>query len=130
MDLLKSYSNKDEKTYAVIGAAMMVHRELGPGFLESAYGDALEMEFQSRGIPYEREKELEILYKGVPIKTKYFADFICYGEVVVELKTVEEIADVHRAQVIHYLKATNLKRGLIINFKNKSLQYERIANDY
>lgn len=130
MDLLKSYGNKDEKTYAVIGAAMMVHRELGPGFLESAYGDALEMEFQSRGIPYEREKELEILYKGVPIKTRYFADFICYGEVVVELKTVEEIADVHRAQVIHYLKATNLKRGLIINFKNKSLQYERIANDY
>jgi GxxExxY protein len=130
MDLLKSYKQKDEKTYAIIGAAMRVHRELGPGFLEAVYGDALEVEFRNRHIPYEREKELDIMYDGIPLKTKYYADFLCYGDVVVELKTVETIANIHRAQVIHYLKATGLSRGLIINFKNLSLQYERIANDY
>ena len=108
---------------------MAVHKELGPGFLESAYGDALELEFQMMGIPYEREKEIEIFYKGKPIKTKYFADFLCYGNVVVELKTVDKLADIHRAQIIHYLTATKVTKGLLINFKNKSLQYERFAND-
>ena len=78
---------------------MTVHRELGPGFLESAYGDALELEFQMQGIPYEREKEIDILYKGCPIRTKYYADFLCYGDVIVELKTVERLADIHRAQL-------------------------------
>ena len=107
---------------------MAVDRELGPGFLESAYGDALELEFQTMGIPYEREKEIVILYKGKPIKTKYYADFVCYGDVVVELKTVDKIADVHRAQIIHYLTATQMEKGLLFNFKNKSLQYERFAN--
>lgn len=119
----------DEKTYRIIGAAMTVHRELGPGFLESAYGDALELEFQMQGIPYEREKEIDILYKGCPIRTKYYADFLCYGDVIVELKTVERLADIHRAQIIHYLTATNIKRGLLINFKSKSQEYERFAND-
>ena len=119
----------DQETYQIIGAAMAVHKELGPGFLESAYGDALELEFQMMGIPYEREKEIEIFYKGKPIKTKYFADFLCYGNVVVELKTVDKLADIHRAQIIHYLTATKVTKGLLINFKNKSLQYERFAND-
>ena len=73
MDLLKQY--KDEQTFAVIGAAMAVHRELGPGFLESAYGDALEIEFTKRNIPFEREKLIHIYYKGEPIKTNYQADF-------------------------------------------------------
>ena len=108
---------------------MAVHRELGSGLLESAYGDALEMEFQMKGIPYEREKVVDIYYKGKPIKTKYYADFVCYGKVIVELKTVEDIADIHRAQIIHYLMATRLEKGLLINFKNKSLQYERFANN-
>ena len=96
MDLLKQY--KDEETYAVIGSAMAVHRELGPGFLESAYGDALEIELSNRRI--------------------------------VELKTVDQILDIHRAQLIHYLKATGIKKGLLVNFKSNSLQYERFANDY
>jgi GxxExxY protein len=127
-NLLKKY--RDDQTFAVIGAAMAVHRELCPGFLESAYGDALEMEFDERKIPYEREKLVQIFYKGKPIKTHYQADFVCFGDLIVEMKTVETIADVHRAQLIHYLKATKIKKGLLINFKNKSLQYERFANDY
>lgn len=127
-NLLKKY--RDDQTFAVIGAAMAVHRELGPGFLESAYGDALEMEFDERKIPYEREKLVQIFYKGKPIKTHYQTDFVCFGDLIVEMKTVETIADVHRAQLIHYLKATKIKKGLLINFKNKSLQYERFANDY
>ena len=104
MDLLKQY--KDEQTFAVIGSAMSVHRELGPGFLESAYGDALEIEFTNQHIPYEREKLIHIYYKGVPIKTYYQADFVCYGSIIVELKAVDDILDIHRAQIIHYLKAT------------------------
>ena len=128
MDLLKQY--KDEQTYAIIGAAMAVHREFGPGFLESAYGDALEIEFNNRSIPFEREKMIHIYYKGVPIKTYYQADFICYDNLIIELKTVDQILDIHRAQIIHYLKATNIKKGILINFKSNSLQYERFANDY
>jgi GxxExxY protein len=128
MDLLKQY--KDEETYAVIGSAMAVHRELGPGFLESAYGDALEIELSNRRIPFEREKLIHIYYKGVPIKTQYQADFVCYDNLIVELKTVDQILDIHRAQLIHYLKATGIKKGLLVNFKSNSLQYERFANDY
>lgn len=128
MNVLKEL--RDEQSYAVIGSAMAVHRELGPGFLESAYGDALEIEFTNKNIPYEREKKIQIYYKGVPIKTYYQADFICYDNIIVELKTVDEILDIHRAQIIHYLKATGIKKGLLINFKRNSLQYERFANDY
>ena len=127
-NLQKKY--RDEQTFAVIGAAMAVHRELGPGFLESAYGDALEMEFMERNIPFEREKLIHISYKGKPIKTYYQADFVCFGNLVLELKTVDAIADIHKAQLIHYLKATKTNKGLLINFKSKSLQYERFVNEY
>jgi len=109
---------------------MAVHRELGSGFLESAYGDALEMELSERNIPFEREKLIHIYYKGKPIKTYYQADFVCYGNLIVELKTVDAIADIHKAQLIHYLKATKTNKGLLINFKSKSLQYERFVNEY
>ena len=127
-NLQKKY--RDEQTFAVIGAAMAVHRELGPGFLESAYGDALEMELSEQNIPFEREKLIHIYYKGKPIKTYYQADFVCYGNLIVELKTVDAIADIHKAQLIHYLKATKTNKGLLINFKSKSLQYERFVNEY
>ncbi len=126
-NLLKS--NKDAETFAVIGAAMAVHRELGPGFLESAYGDALEIEFTDRKIPFEREKLIHIFYKGKSINTFYKADFVCYDDLIVELKSVDTILDIHKAQLIHYLKALQIKKGLLINFKSKSLQYERFIND-
>jgi GxxExxY protein len=78
MDLLKSYKQKDEKTYAIIGAAMRVHRELGPGFLEAVYGDALEVEFRNRHIPYEREKHLTMTFHDVVLEHDFFYDFLCY----------------------------------------------------
>ena len=91
---------------------------------------ALKEILEENNIPYEREKLIHIFYKGKPIKTFYQADFVCYGDLIIEMKTVETITDVHRSQLIHYLKATKIKKGLLINFKNKSLQYERFANDY
>ena len=73
---------------------------------------------------------MHIYYKGKPIKTYYQADFVCFGNLVLELKTVDAIADIHKAQLIHYLKATKTNKGLLINFKSKSLQYERFVNEY
>lgn len=127
MDLLEKYSEnrRDEETYRIIGAAMEVHTHLGPGLLESAYGDALEIEFKQRDIPYTREQELPINYKGTELKTKYFADFVCFDDVIVELKTVESILNIHKAQLIHYLNITPVKKGLLLNFKSLKLQYQR-----
>lgn len=95
-----------EESYAIRGAIMSVHRELGCGFLERVYQDALELEFKLRGIPYEREKQIQITYKGYPLGEPYRADFICYGKIIVELKAVNELLGIHKAQVINYLKAT------------------------
>ena len=119
-----------ELSRRILGIAMQLHRELGCGFKEKVYQDAFEVLLQENNIPYEREKLIHIFYKGKPIKTYYQADFVCFGDLIVEMKTVETIADIHRSQLIHYLKATKIKKGLLINFKNKSLQYERFANDY
>jgi GxxExxY protein len=107
---------RDPETYAIIGAAMEVHRELGPGFLESVYHDAMQREFAIRGIPAERELPVPVTYKGVLFGTPYRADFVCRGEVLVELKAIKTLSGVDEAQVIHYLKATGLKRALLINF--------------
>lgn len=117
---------KSKETYAINGAAMHVYNVLGPGFLEAVYQEALEIEFQKRGIPFEREKELTIKYEGQELKQKYKADFVCYDDIIVELKSVSEIDDVHRAQIFNYLKATGYKLGLLINFGNADgLEYER-----
>ncbi|HPG70282.1 MAG TPA: GxxExxY protein [Candidatus Hydrogenedentes bacterium] len=118
---------RDPQTYAIIGAAMSVHSELGHGFLEAVYQEALEYEFQTRGIPYEREKRLTIHYGGQPLNVTYQADFICFGEVVVELKALDEISGKEEAQLINYLKASKLHRGLLINFGAESLQYKRLV---
>ncbi len=121
---------RDPQTYAIIGAAMEVHRELGRGFRELPYQDALELEFGFRRIPFEREPLTIIHYKGNPLKSVFSPDFICYAAVIVELKAVEALNDDHRAQVIHYLKATGLNRGLLINFGRDRLEYERIVLNY
>lgn len=117
----------DAETYAIIGAAMTVHRELGHGFLEAVYQEALEREFQFLGIPYEREKELPVTYRGRRLNAFYKADFVCYGSVIVELKALQQISGVEEAQVINYLKASGHNRGLLINFGAKSLQYKRLV---
>ena len=119
-----------QESYNIIGAAIEVHKELGIGFLEKVYQDALELEFKSRGIPYEREKHITISYKGHTIDHDYYADFICYGNIIVELKAVSKLTEVHERQVLNYLKGTNNKLGLLINFGEPSLKHQRILNHY
>ena len=116
-----------DESYKIRGALFAVHNELGCGFLERVYQDALEGEFRLRNIPYEREKAIQIVYKGEPLGEPYRADFVCYGKVIIELKSVSEILDVHRAQIINYLKATKMKLGFLVNFGEESLRIERIV---
>ncbi len=114
-------------TYTINGAAFHVYNKLGHGFLEAVYQEALEIEFQRRGIPYEREKELRIIYDGVELKQTYKADFVCYEKIIVELKAVNALEDVHRSQVYNYLHATGYKLGLLYNFGcSGGLEKERI----
>jgi len=117
-----------KESYAITGCLMAVHRELGCGFLEPVYQEALEREFTEAGIPFVREANLKIYYKGVPLEKEYFADFVCYNNIIVELKAVSKIADVHKCQVKNYLKATGYKLGIIANFGSMSLETARICN--
>lgn len=119
--------NKDPLTYAIIGAAMEVHRELGSGFLEQVYQEALAIEFQNREIPFAREEELLVCYKGQPLNSRYRTDFICFNSIVVEIKAIRELSKADEAQIIHYLKATEKKLGLLLNFGTTSLQYCRFV---
>lgn len=115
-----------EQSYAINGAAMHVYNVLGYGFLESVYQEALEIEFLKRGIPYEREKELKIYYEGKAMRQTYRADFVCYNNIIVELKAVVHLDDMHRSQIYNYLKATGYKLGLLYNFGHyDGLEYER-----
>ena len=118
---------KDE-SWQIIGAAMEVHKQLGCGFLEKVYQDALAIEFTDRCVPYAKEKHITIDYKGHIIDHEYFADFVCYNKIIVELKAARAIDDKHRAQVINYLKATGMQLGLLINFGETSLKFERFIN--
>ena len=111
-------------TYAIIGAAMEVHRILGPGFLEAVYEKALEIEFGARDIPFVCQKRLHVSYKG-QIVGDYVADLVVDDKVIVELKAVKMLTNVHEAQLINYLKATDLRVGLLINFGASSLEHER-----
>ena len=106
---------KDE-CYAIQGAIFEVYREMGCGFLEAVYQECLEKEFRSRELPFEAQKELLLSYKSQPLSQTYKPDFICYGNIIVELKSVKEIASEHKAQLLNYLKATGLELGLLVNF--------------
>ncbi len=115
-----------EECFAIVGAAMHVYNILGPGFVEAVYQEALEIEFQRRNIPYEREKEIDVYYDGVLLKKKFQPDFVCYGRIIVELKAVMELDDLNRVQVYNYLKATKMKLGLLMNFGHPDgLEWER-----
>ena len=116
-----------ELTGRIINACMEVHKELGNGFLEAVYQEALETEFKLQGIPYEREKEFSILYKGKILSKRYYTDFFCFNKIVVELKALPAIKKEHKSQVINYLKASDCEIGLIFNFGCKSLKWDRIS---
>lgn len=120
MDLLYK-----EEVYEIIGACIAIHKELGNGFLEAVYQEALEIEFKSKNIEFEREKELTIIYKGIELKKKYYADFFCYNKIIVELKATSALLPEHEAQLLNYMKATKTKVGLLINFGEQSLKYKR-----
>jgi GxxExxY protein len=121
---------KDKKTYKIIGAAMEVHKEMGCGFLEGVYQEALEIEFRVQGIPYKAQPVIEIFYKGKPLEKKYQPDFICFDDVIVEIKALEHLSGIEEAQIINYLNATKLKVGLLINFGSKSLEHKRFVHNY
>jgi GxxExxY protein len=119
--------NRDEQTYQIIGAAMEVHRQLGQGFLEAVYQEALSLEFAARGLPFKREVELPVFYKSQPLRCAYRADFVCFETVLVELKALARLSTIEEAQVLNYLKATGLQRALLINFGASSLEHKRLV---
>lgn len=119
---------RDPQTFAIIGAAMSVHNELGCGFLESVYQEALALEFIDQQIPFHKEVDLPIFYRNRKMEQTYRADFICYGQVIVELKALSQLTTTEDAQIINYLKATKLDRGLLINFGSAQLGYKRFNN--
>ncbi len=118
---------RDSQTYAIIGACMEVHRQMGCGFLEAPYKRALELECKLQQIECRREVAVPIVYKGVTLPCNYCIDFLCFGEVIVEVKAIKQLGPVERAQVINYLKATDFDRALLVNFGAVSLEYERIV---
>jgi len=117
---------KDERTYRIIGAALEAHKELGCGFLEAVYQEALEREFKIQGIPYKPQPVIEIRYKDEPLEKKYQPDFICFDEIITEIKAITNLTGLEEAQLINYLKASGFQIGLLLNFGAKSLEYKRL----
>lgn len=122
--------NKDllykEEAYKIIGACMEVHKFLGKGFNEIVYGDALEIEFQSQNISYQREVKFNINYKGKIIPHYYFADFVIDNKIILEIKAIKELNSNHVKQTLNYLATSKLNLGLLINFGEDSLKYKRV----
>ena len=123
--MVADQEGRDPQTYAIIGAAMEVHRLLGSGFLEAVYQEALAIEFAERGIAFRREVELPVQYKERVLACLYRADFLVFDEVLVELKALSTLTSAHHAQVLNYLKATGLTRALLLNFGSPRLEYKR-----
>jgi len=111
----------------IIGAAIKVHRELDPGFLESIYEEALKVEFSEQGLHFDSQKEIKIEYLGVEVG-RHRLDLIVENEIIVELKAVKELGDIHFVQLRSYLKATGLKVGLLLNFSKPTLEVKRVVN--
>lgn len=128
MNNTTEYYYKKDENYKIVGICMEVHRLLGPGLLEIVYKDALEVEFKNNRIPYQREKEFAIEYKGVILPHRFYADFVVYDDIILEVKSVKEICNDHLAQVLNYMKLADTPVGIIANFQNKSLTHKRLIN--
>lgn len=115
-------TQRDPRTYSIIGAAMEVHRKLGCGFLESVYQEAFALELENRKIPYSRELKFPVIYKGRKLTCQYRPDFICFASVIVELKALGQLSRIEESQLINYLKVTGYHTGLLLNFGRKSLE--------
>ena len=121
----------EDETYAVTGAAIEVHRALGPGFLEKVYQEAIQLELSARSIPFEAEIPLDINYKGQSLNQKYYADLICFGQIIVELKALNQLSGKEDAQLLNYLKATGLQVGLLFNFgSHGKLERKRLVREH
>ena len=116
-----------EECYSIIGKCMEVHNNLGPGFIETVYKDAIEYEFKLTGVPFEREKVYEISYKGIILPHKFYADFVANDSIILEIKGVSKISDLFIAQALNYLKVSQNKLALIVNFGELKLNYKRIV---
>lgn len=120
-----------DESYQIQGAIFEVYREMGCGFLESVYQECLEKELRNRKIPFESQVQLPLSYKGEQLEQKYVPDLICYGKIIVELKAVKDLAPEHQAQLLNYLKATNLELGLLVNFgTHPKAQILRMTNQF
>lgn len=114
------------ESYFVIGLCMDIHNELGKGFSEGVYSDALEIELKTNGVPFKKEVKFDIIYKGKKLKHHYFADFIVDDKIILELKAIEKISSSHVKQTLNYLAASKLKLGIIVNFGEDQLTYKRV----
>jgi len=120
-------AGRDPQTYAIIGAAMTVHRELGPGFLEVVYAEALRLELADLGIPFRSQVQLPVRFKGRHLTTRFRMDLLCFEQVVVEVKALRSIGGPEAAQLLNYLKASGCARGMLLNFGTGRLEYRRFV---
>ncbi len=125
---MSNSNNGDPTTYNIIGACMKVHRQLGNGFLEKVYQEALEVELSYSQIPFSREVVLPITYRAQELNTRYTVDFICYGNILLELKAISSLSPIDSSQVLNYLNASGLEKALLINFGRSQLDYQRFNN--
>lgn len=114
-----------EECYLIVGCCMEVHKKLGCGFKEAVYQEALELEFIDNALDFEREKRLRIQYKGKLLKKEYSPDFVCFDKIILELKAVSELTGIHQSQLFNYLKASNLRLGILVNFGTPSIEFKR-----
>lgn len=116
-----------QESYEIIGICMDIHNHLGEGFSEIVYKDALEYEFKKHQIPFQREREYAVHYKDVILPHKFYADFVVWDNIILEVKTVSQLNDNHLQQTLNYLSVSNSKLGLVVNFREKQLKYKRVV---
>ncbi|WP_456424008.1 GxxExxY protein [Lutibacter sp.] len=118
----------EKESYAIIGTCIKIHKKIGTGFKEAVYTEILQKELEKRNIPFEKDKKLQLYYDGVALSKHCTADFVCYNKIIIQVKSVNSIKEEAIHQTVNYLKATNFKLGLLINFGESSLKWKRLIN--